>query len=339
MDNSLFSKNRARLEGLLAEATSIGVVVGPEHQDLDKMAASLSLYLSLVRSHKKANVQIVSKKDPIVGISNLVGIDKVKKTFDGKATALTIAIPYKEGEIEKVSYKIEGNKLNINLFAMQDSGISFKEDEIQYIKKGAMPDLLFAVGVESEAELKESIGEVEVPVIAINKRNINASYAQLTYTDGSFSSNSEIVAEIIQDLGLTMDVDIAQNILDGIMYATRNFSAPQTSPFAFASTAFALEQGAKRKEVKRESEQVSQRDRETKNSIQELPVLPVQKKEEPTQVPEQPEQKEVIPEKLEEEEQPRKEEAQTAPREDSSRKVPRDWFVPKVYKGAKDLEE
>lgn len=330
MDNSLFSKNRARLEGLLAEATSIGVVVGPEHQDLDKMAASLSLYLSLARSHKKANVQIVSKKDPIVGISNLVGIDKVKKTFDGKAKALTIAIPYKEGEIEKVSYKIEGNKLNINLFAMNDSGISFKEEEIQYLKKGAMPDLLFAVGVESEAELKESIGEVEVPVIAINRRNINASYAQLTYTDGSFSSNSEIVAEIIRDLGLTVDVDIAQNILDGIMYATRNFSAPQTSPFAFASTAFALEQGAKRKEVKREVEQ-PQRDRENSGRVlQELSHAPAEKQVvEPVKESEPVEPEQTIVTGKEEQSQEKEE----------SQKVPQDWFVPKVYKGAKDLEE
>lgn len=327
MDNSLFSKNRARLEALLTKATSIGIVVGPEHQDIDKMAASLSLYLSLAASFPKTQVQVISKKDPIVELSNLVGIDRVRKNFEGAAKTLTISIPYKEGEIEKVSYNIEGTKLNINLFAMQDKGITFKEEDIEYIRKGAVPDLLIAVGIESEEELAQSVGEVNIPVVTINKRKVNANYAEVAYVDSAFSSNSEIVSEIIKDMKFSVNEDIAQNILDGVVFATRNFSSPSTGGYSFSAAAFALENNAKRREVRRES---TEQPRIKTGNEQSFPVPQDEKKEEV---------KQESFEQVQQKEQETQEQKDEVPEERNSKKVPRDWFVPKVYKGSKDLEE
>ncbi len=307
MENSLFTSNRPTFEKLLSAATSIGVVVDQSHT-LDMMAAGLSLFLSLQSAGK--NVQIISKKEPTVEISNLVGINKVKSQFEGKAKTLTIALPYKEGEIEKVSYNIEGEKLNINLFAMPDASISFAESDVQYIRKGSAPDLIIAVGVP-RLEFLQNIVQIneDTKIVTIGTKQFNNPYGDIMYVNSNFSSFSEIVCEMLKSVSLPMDVDVAQNLLDGISFATKNFSIPQTSVFAFDAAAVLMSQGARRK-VERQPREVafSPEPKEPKN-VQPVPVQPKEEeKEEEVTITEKKEQK----------------------------KIPHDWFVPKVYKGSKD---
>lgn len=65
--------------------------------------------------------------------------------------------------------------------------------------------------------------------------------------DPVFSSISEIITQLLIDLGFLGDPDSFQNLLDGISYATRNFTSPQTSAFAFEAAGFLLQNGARRK--------------------------------------------------------------------------------------------
>ena len=66
-------------------------------------------------------------------VSSLVGIDKVKKSFNGGANGdLTVTFPYKEGEIEKISYTLEEGKLNI-LVKAGENGLSFNEKDVEFL--------------------------------------------------------------------------------------------------------------------------------------------------------------------------------------------------------------
>src|SRR3989344_1126690 len=107
MDNLTLEK----IKKLLAENETVGIAVG-KNPGIDEMAGALSLYLALLAEGRKATV--ICPTDPIVELSSLVGIDKVKKGFDGGVGGdLTVSFPYKEGEIEKISYTLEEGKLNI----------------------------------------------------------------------------------------------------------------------------------------------------------------------------------------------------------------------------------
>src|SRR5690349_11233300 len=99
-----------RLKDAIAKSNSIGIAVG-HTPTIDEMGAALSLYLLLRNANKR--VSIASPADPIVEISSLVGIDRVQRNFGGDAGDLVVSFPYKEGEIEKVSYTLENNFLNI----------------------------------------------------------------------------------------------------------------------------------------------------------------------------------------------------------------------------------
>ena len=72
--NPSITQEISLLRGFLDQANDLGIVIG-SHQSLDTVASALALYLSLSQSGKK--VQIISKKEPTVEVSNLVGINKV----------------------------------------------------------------------------------------------------------------------------------------------------------------------------------------------------------------------------------------------------------------------
>jgi hypothetical protein len=249
MSSALIVNQKEKIRDLIESSDSIGIVVS-ENQDIDSVGAALGLYLILVAAGKK--VQIVSKKNPEVSVSNLVGVDKISKSFSGTTKILTISVPYREGEIEKVSYNIEDTRLNVNLFA-ESSGITFNESDVQYIRKGSAPSTIITVGIANEAELGGLVDLTGVKTIHLDKNPMNSMFGDASIIDPSFSSLSEIAAQIIIELNLGYDPDALQNLLDGMIYATDNFTSQNTSPYAFEAAGFLLANGAKRKDRSFES--------------------------------------------------------------------------------------
>src|SRR3989338_10841007 len=88
---------------ILDRNEQIAIAVG-KNPSIDEMGAALALYLSLAAYNKK--VTIASPTDPIVELSNLIGINKVKSSLATDGGDLVVSFPYKEGEIEKVSYTL-----------------------------------------------------------------------------------------------------------------------------------------------------------------------------------------------------------------------------------------
>lgn len=240
MDN--FNQAKEAVATLLAENSNIGIVVS-ENQTLDTLAAALSLHLIFQDSGK--NSQIISRKDPTVEHSFLVGIDQLKKQFGGVTKTLTVSFPYHDGDIEKVSYNIEGDKLNVNLFA-EEKGISFEEKDIKYMREGSAPQLVFAIGISNQAELA-GLADGASKIVNIDNNISNTLFGNAVLVDASYSSLSEVVAKLASALALQVEFDVAQNLLDGIAFATQNFMSPKTSPVAFEMIGVLMQKGAVRK--------------------------------------------------------------------------------------------
>ncbi len=300
MNDNAFSSSRDNLNEFISQAPSIGIVVGGD-QNLDKTAAALALFLSLQEFGKIA--QVVSRKEPIVEISNLVGIDKVKREFEGAVKTLVISVPYHDGDIEKVSYNIEGDRLNVNLFA-EANGINFSDQDIQFVKKGSSPTLIFTIGISSQDKLTGTVDMgVGIRVVNIDNNPTNSLYGDLVFVDPNFSSISEIVAKILSEISLPITVDVAQNLMDGLSRATSDFSSSKTSPYAFEAAALLLKNGARR----------NVRVRESKTPVQPIRNISLQRNV-------QNQSQNVGQNNI----------------QGNDNDVPSDWFVPKVFKGSQE---
>ncbi len=242
--NNIIKSQVGLIRELLDSTNDIGIILS-ENQNIDSVGAALGLYLVLQASGK--NIQIVSKKVPEVLVSNLFGVDKIKQQFGGVSKMITISIPYHE-EIEKVSYNIEGDRLNVNLFA-EEQGINLDEKQIEYIRKGSNPTVIITVGVADERELVSFVDPASIRLINIDTNSSNALTGEVTLVDPQFSSLSEIAAEIIRELNLGFDQDGFTNLMQGIEFATSGLTSPSTSGYAFGAVGYLIQNGAKRSEV------------------------------------------------------------------------------------------
>lgn len=241
--NDIVTQQKQQLETLLNSAGSVGIVL-PTHQSLDIVAAGLSLALILQDSGKSS--QIISTKEPIVEYSSLVGVDQIKPNFSGNTKTLTVSFPYKDGEIEKVSYNIEGDHLNVNLFA-ESQGIKFEEKDVRFIYQGSAPQVIVTIGVADLLELQGLVDPSTAKIINIDNNVSNSLFGDAVIVDSAYSSISEIIARIAVILNFQVEFDVAQNLLDGIMQATNNFSSPKTTPLAFEMTGVLMQKGAVRR--------------------------------------------------------------------------------------------
>ncbi|MBI2034342.1 MAG: hypothetical protein HYT11_01275 [Candidatus Levybacteria bacterium] len=235
-----------KIKNSLATSERIAIAVG-HALTLDEMAAALSLHLTLTDKMKK-NVSIASSIEPTVELSNLVGINHVRSSLGGTSGDLVVSFPYKTGEIEKVSYTLENGFLNIVVKAGPD-GLTFSEKDIRYNKGADAPHLLFIIGTPRVSDLGHLFDPEQLKdtlVVNIDNKSDNQGFGDFILVSPLSSSVSELVAHFIISLGVDIDIDIAQNLLDGIIHATENFQNPKTSHLAFEMASVLIKKGAVR---------------------------------------------------------------------------------------------
>ena len=251
MDNP----NIQKIKDLVTQSRSIAILVGGA-SGLDEMASALSLFLSLRYANKQ--VVIACPVAPTVAISSLVGIDKVKTSFQSASSGgdLVVSFPYREGEIEKVSYTIDNGFLNIVVKA-GETGLAFDERDVQYKRGGeaagdAPPELMFVIGTPRLTDLGNLFNPEylrDTRVVNIDNKVENQGFGDIILVSPQASSVSELIADVIMGLGLELDLDIAQNLLSGISDATSNFQSPSTSSVAFEIAGVLMRKGAVREKV------------------------------------------------------------------------------------------
>ena len=237
------------LSSVLSSGQAVLIVV-PANPDLDRLAASLSLYLALKKAGKETVV--VCSQPMTVEFSQLVGVDKISNQVNSRD--LVVSFDYQKDSIEKVSYNIKDNKFN--LVIQSKPGFPLLDPKtINYSFSGGGADLIFVIGaqkLEDLGDLYEKAKELyqEKPVVNIDYQEQNTRFGKINLVFNQASSYSELTAMILKGLNLDVDADIANNLFLGIQSATNNFQAADISPEAFEMAAWCLRSGAKKKEVK-----------------------------------------------------------------------------------------
>ena len=297
MDNATFRQ----IGDVIEKNSTIGIVT-VENPTLDEMGSALALYLSLTKIGK--TVSVSTPKEPLVEVSSLVGIDQVKTSMSGNSGDMIVSFPYEEGEIEKVSYTLENGQLNIVVKA-GEKGLSFSEKDVTYSRPQGVPDVLFVIGVQRLSDLGKMLDVTslkDTTVINIDNKADNQGFGDIVLVYPMLSSISEQVANLILALGLKIDIDISQNLIHGISFATNNFQNPKTSALAFEMTGVLMRNGAIR----------------VNNKVREY---------EPEEAEKFFPKPSAVANKIQDVKQEVKEEKQ----DDNP---PKDWLAPKIYKGS-----
>lgn len=311
-----FQTDLAKAQELLKSSGDI-VIVTHERPTQDSIGSALALYLGLAGFGKK--VRIVCPDPVTVGLSNFVGVDKIVSEVGKKNFVISLA--YTEGSIEKVSYNIEGDTFNL-VVEPRVGHEPFSEKSVKYSYQGATPDVIVAVDTIHLGGLKRAYeAEKELfaskPVINIDRHPNNALYGQLNLVDPKASSTSELVAQLLSALGVSLTADIATNLLNALYGATNSFQATTVTPIAFELAAACLKAGGKRFFVSREVPE------------EELPHREVAVTAEPETldavVPSEQAIEPVVSEKVIEAQVP-----QTA----EQKEAPADWLKPKIFKSS-----
>lgn len=223
----------------------------PTKITVDKLAAALSLMLSLRQAGKRAAV--VTQDTIRVSHTNLYGVGDVTNELPKGGGDLTLTLEGvvdasgKVPALEKLDWYPEGADLNLVFHVVP--GQRFEPTNIIPKYQGGVYNLIFAIGAGGPNMLgqvyQQSTQSLQnIPVVNIDNSSNNSNFGTVNIIDPATASVSEMMIQLIPGLGLNLDGDIATNILTGIYDATGNLTNNITAD-TFISLGQAMQAGGR----------------------------------------------------------------------------------------------
>lgn len=248
-----YDSQLTELKNLLPAAKNILIAI-PTNASIDKLAASLALFLTLENAGRQ--VSIVSDDTIKVGQSHLFGIDHVQKNMpstEGGNLSLTLegvaASDNTVPALEKLDWYAESNNLNLVFHVLP--GQSFQPSRIVPRYQGSGFNLIFAIGAVN----LNALGNVYTAnsqsfsgthIVNIDNQASNSSFGQTNVLDTNAASVSEVMASVITDLGFNLDADTASNLIAGIFEATNNLADQKATADTYMAVANCLRAGGRK---------------------------------------------------------------------------------------------
>lgn len=232
----------AEIQEKLASSQKILVVL-PASPKYDQAAAALGLSLSLGQAGKTASV--LSPTPMTVEFQNLVGVDKVSQKASG--TDLVVSLDYSMDNVEKISYNDDSGKLNLVIQPKAGAPV-LSEKSANFSFAGIGADLIFTIGIKNQNQL-EAIGLRAInpeTIVNIDNRSDNTNFALINIIDVDSFSASEIIFGLLTGLGSPLDVDIAQNLLNGVWQTTQGLRRADIGADSYELIANCLRLGAQK---------------------------------------------------------------------------------------------
>jgi hypothetical protein len=227
---------------LVDSAASILVLL-PTKPYFDQVAAGLSLYLSI---HDKKEVNISCPSPMTVGFNRIIGINRISSELGNKN--LTIKFKgYDAGNIEKVSYDIVNGEFNLTVVPKPGFTSPTKE-QMDLSFSGISADLVILVGGANDSHfpILESQELSGAKVAHVGNRTLSSNRDVMSFAKPG-ATTSELVANLIKENNMSIDPDIATNLVMGIEEGSTNFTSNEVTPDTFETFAYLLRSGGQRR--------------------------------------------------------------------------------------------
>ena len=231
------------LNTVFDQSNSILILL-PEKPYLDQAAAGLALFLAI---GGQKEVSIVSPTPMTVEFNRLIGVNKISQDLGSKNLVIKFG-GYKANDIERVSYDIEDGEFKLTV--IPKAGVSApKQSQAHLSYSGVSADTVVLIGGANESHFpalsENSLASAKLVHIGTRALSLtgNKNAASLSR---SVSSISELMASLIKESDMTINGDIATNLLIGIQEGTSKFSSNDVTADTFTVVADLMRTGGQR---------------------------------------------------------------------------------------------
>lgn len=224
------------------------LVLLPHNPSLDIVASGLSLVMIL---EKKGYATTISAPSPItVEFNRLIGVNKIRQEMGDNNLLLSFA-GYPAENIEKVSYNIENGQFFLTVMPKPGNKAPGQE-HISVSYTGVVADTVMVIGVNYPddlghfAENKELVDVLGRNLVLCGNVPLAGWPKAIEMIDASGITNSEVVWQVAQALGVPLDEDLATNLFLGLESGTNNFTSSTVRAETFALASELLRAGARR---------------------------------------------------------------------------------------------
>ena len=189
------------------------VIVLPKNPGIPAIACGLGLSLSLKKQNRK--IDVVCQSEMTVEANNLVEVQRVSANLPGRN--LVISFNYAKDSIDKVSYNVENGKFNL-IVIPKPGNPPLNSAEVEYSYSGINDELVIIVGSARAEEADFLPGTAENRKIFCLVPEHNRSLAAET-------------AQLIANLEIMPDEDIANNLMLGLISETNHFQTASAADF------------------------------------------------------------------------------------------------------------
>ena len=217
----------------------------------DAVGASLSLAKLFKKMDKESDIISVNwcgKQYQFLPTSDQI------KTQAAGLQKFIIHLDTAKTKVKELEYEVK-NERTLEIKITPQSGF-FTLKDVKTATAGFAYDLVIVLDtpdLESLGELYEHNTEFfyQVPIINIDHQPQNEHFGHINYVELAACSVCEMIYEIINHLGGTLDNETATWLLTGIIAKTKNFRAPKITPKCLQRVSELIANGAEREIIMR----------------------------------------------------------------------------------------
>jgi len=216
----------------------------------DILASSIAIALWLKKLDKKAEIVCHNFAIP-ENMGFLPLTDIIKKELNN-LRKFVIDLDISETEVDKFSYKVEGDKLRI--FITPKNG-EFSNDQVALKNSNYKHDLIFTLNtpdLESLSEIYETNPDFfyNTPIVNVCNLPENEHYGQINMVSLTATSISEILYDLFYDIDSALvDEHIATALLTGMIDQTKSFKDSKVTPKSLNIASQLVAAGAQREDI------------------------------------------------------------------------------------------
>lgn len=228
----------------LIDSSASILILLPNKPYFDQAAAGLGLFLSL-RDRKETQINCSSALT--VEFHRLIGVNKITSELGNKNLTIRF-VDYNPQDVERVSADIENNEFKL-MVVPKPGMVSPKKEQIDLSFSGVSADLVILVGGANESHFPQlasnELAGAKIVHIGTRDLTVGADRGIISLARPA-ASVSEVVAALITESALPMDVDTATNLASGIEEGSNSFKGSEVTATTFEIFADLLKKGARR---------------------------------------------------------------------------------------------